>query len=137
MLVNQKFQMKASSPRTTDVQWSLFSFKCRSFGLGQTNQADKFLGIWVIFGRTISTHFGTVSPLSIFSIFNHFYKKLCLYIPIPNIYLRLGFEFELQRIRVFSHRVSVVRVQCWFRIFFRLLVSRWREAYSFWGIWGP
>ena len=24
-----------------------------------------------------------------------------------------------------------------FRIFFRLLVSRWREVYSFWGIWGP
>ena len=24
-----------------------------------------------------------------------------------------------------------------FRIFFRFLVSRWREVYSFWGIWGP
>ena len=24
-----------------------------------------------------------------------------------------------------------------FRIFFRLLVSRWREVYSFWGIGGP
>ena len=32
-----------------------------------------------------------------------FYKKLSLYIQIPNIYFGLGFEFE------FSHRVSVVR----------------------------
>ena len=34
----------------------------------QTNWADKFWGIWGIFGQTISTHFGTVSPLSMFSI---------------------------------------------------------------------
>ena len=43
--------------------------------------ADKFWGIWGIFGRFVSTHF---------------YKKLSLYIQIPNIYLRLGFEFEPQ-----------------------------------------
>ena len=30
--------------------------------------ADKFWGIWGIFGQTISTHFGTVSHLSMFSI---------------------------------------------------------------------
>ena len=30
--------------------------------------ADKFWGIWGIFDRFISTHFGTVSPLSMFSI---------------------------------------------------------------------
>ena len=30
--------------------------------------ADKFWGIWGIFGQTISSHFGTVSPLSMFSI---------------------------------------------------------------------
>ena len=30
--------------------------------------ADTFWDIWGIFSRTISTHFGTVSPLSIFSI---------------------------------------------------------------------
>ena len=45
-----------------------FSLKSRTFGLGQTNWADKFWGIWGIFGQTISTHFGTVSPLSMFSI---------------------------------------------------------------------
>ena len=39
-----------------------------TFGLGQSNWADKFWGIWGIFGQTISTHFGTVSPLFMFSI---------------------------------------------------------------------
>jgi hypothetical protein len=30
--------------------------------------ADQFLGIWGIFGQTISTHFSTGNPLSMFSI---------------------------------------------------------------------
>ena len=39
-------------------------------------------------------------PCPCFLLFNHyFYKKPSLYIRIPNIYLRLGFEFGLQRIR--------------------------------------
>ena len=54
--------------RTTDEQWSLLSLKSQTFGLGQTNWADKFWVIWGIFGPTISAHFGTVSPLSMFSI---------------------------------------------------------------------
>ena len=45
-----------------------FSLKSRTFGFGQTNWTDKFWGIWVIFGLFISTHFGTVSPLYMFSI---------------------------------------------------------------------
>ena len=68
----------------------------------QTNLADKFWSIWGILGQTISTHFGTVSPLSMFSIIPPvFLQKLSLYIHIPNIYLGLGFEFEFgpQRIR--------------------------------------
>ena len=36
-------------------------------GLGKTIWTDKFWGIWGIFGRFISTHFGTVSPMSMFS----------------------------------------------------------------------
>ena len=44
------------------------AFSHQNPGLGQTNWADKFWGIWGIFGRFISTHFGTVSPLSMFSI---------------------------------------------------------------------
>ena len=40
-----------------------------------------------------------MSPLSMFLLFNHyFYKKLSLYIHIPNIYFGLGFEFGPQRI---------------------------------------
>ena len=65
--------------------------------------ADKFWGIWGIFGGTISTHFDTVSPLSMFSLFNHyFYKKLSLYIQISSIYSGLEFEFGLQRISDFA-----------------------------------
>jgi hypothetical protein len=37
--------------------------------------ADKFWGIWDIFGQTISTHFGTVSPLSMFSIIQPLFLK--------------------------------------------------------------
>jgi hypothetical protein len=55
-------------PWTTDAQWSLFSLKSRYFGLGQTNWADKFWGVWGISGQTISTHVGRVSPLSILAV---------------------------------------------------------------------
>jgi hypothetical protein len=47
---------------------AFFSSKTQTFGLGQTNWADKFWGIWGIFGQFISNHFGTVSPLTMFSI---------------------------------------------------------------------
>jgi hypothetical protein len=57
-------------------------------------------GIFGIFGQTISTHFGTVSFLSMFSIIQPlFSQKLSLYINIPNINLGLGFEFGPKRIR--------------------------------------
>ena len=66
--------------RTTDSQWSLFFLKSRTLGLGQTNYADKFWGIWGICGQTVSTHFGKV-PCPCFPLFNHyFFKKLSLYI---------------------------------------------------------
>ena len=66
----QKNQTKVllMQTRTTDTQWSIFTSKSQFFELGQTIWADKFWAIWGIFGRTISTHFGTVSPLSIFPI---------------------------------------------------------------------
>ena len=44
-----------------------FSSKYQTFGQGQTIWADKFLGIWGTFVRFVGTHFGTVSPLSLFS----------------------------------------------------------------------
>ena len=51
----------------------------QTFGLGQTNWAEKFGDIWGVFSRFISTYFGTASPLSMFSIINQalfqFYKN--------------------------------------------------------------
>ena len=52
--------------RTTDGHpENAFFQKSQTFGLGQTNWAEKCSGIWGIFGRTsdFSTHLGTVSPL--------------------------------------------------------------------------
>ena len=42
---------------------AFFSSNSQTFGLGQT-----IWGIWDIFEEFISTHFGTVSPLSMFFI---------------------------------------------------------------------
>ena len=44
--------------RTADEAFLLW--KSQTFGLGQTNLVDKFWGIWHIFGKFISTHFGTL-----------------------------------------------------------------------------
>ena len=90
-----------------------FQLKSQTFGFGQTNWTDKFWSIWGIFAaRFISTHFGTVIPLSMFFINQPFFlqKKLSLYICIPSISLGLGFEFKSQTIKqTFSHRVFIVR----------------------------
>ena len=45
-----------------------FFMKSRTVGLGQTNRAGQFWSIWSIFGQDYQYHFGTVSPLSMFSI---------------------------------------------------------------------
>ena len=70
-----------------------FSLKSRTFGQGQTNWDNKFWGVWGIFGPFISTHFGTVSPLSMFSINQPLFlqKTKSLY-PNPNVYLGLGLK---------------------------------------------
>ena len=58
----------------------------QTFVLGQTIWSDKFWGIWGIFKQFISTPFDTVCLF--FPLINHyFFKKLNLYIEIPNIYL--------------------------------------------------
>ena len=91
--------------RTTNAQWSLFLLKSRTFGLEQTNWADKFWGIWGIFGRTV--FLVQWVPCPCFPLFNHyFYKKLSLYIHIPNICLGLGFKFGPQRIRDLVHGLN-------------------------------
>jgi hypothetical protein len=79
---------------------AFFSLKPGTYALGQTNWADKFWGIWGIFGRTISTHFGTVSLMSMFSIIQPvFLQKTMHLFPNPKYLFKLGFEFEPQRIR--------------------------------------
>ena len=54
---------------------AFFLSKSQTFGLGQIIWADKFWSIWGIFGQIISTHFGTVIPLSIFTSINHHFLK--------------------------------------------------------------
>ena len=78
----------------------------KTFGLGRTNLEDKFWDIWDVSCQSICVHFGTLNPLSMYSINQplHMSTKISLYIHIPNIYLGLGFEFEFwpQRIRDFA-----------------------------------
>ena len=57
-----------------------------SFGVFSANLSAPILVLWVL------------CPF----INQYFYKKLSLYIQIPNIYVGLGFEFGLQRIRDLS-----------------------------------
>ena len=46
----------------------LFQGYLKLLGLGKQIGPINFWGIWDILGRTISTHFGTVSPLFMLSI---------------------------------------------------------------------
>ena len=64
-------------------------------------EIPNFWGIWGIFERFISNHFGTVIPLSMFSINQLFLQKTKPLYPNPKylFYLGLGFEFKLQIIR--------------------------------------
>ena len=72
--------------------------------------ADKFWGIWGFFGQTISTHFGTVSPLSIFSIIQPLIQQQTkpLY---PNLKYLFGIRIRIlaEKNQGFSLQVSVVR----------------------------
>jgi hypothetical protein len=68
-----------------------FFRKSQNFGLGQTLWAKKFGGIWGIFGRFISTHFVTVSPLSMFSIYQPlFLQKTKPLYPNPKYLFGIG-----------------------------------------------
>jgi hypothetical protein len=65
--------------------------KSGTFGLGQTTWADKFWGILGIFGQTISTHFGTVSPWSMFFIIQIlFLKRKFAFISHPKYLFGIG-----------------------------------------------
>jgi hypothetical protein len=67
---------------------AFFSWISGTFGLGQTNWADKF---WGIFGQTISTHFGTASSLSMFFIIQPlFLQKTKPLYPHPKYLFGIG-----------------------------------------------
>jgi hypothetical protein len=67
-----------------------FSLKSKTFGLGHKS-GIYFLGIGGIFAQFISAHFGTVSPLSMFSIIQSLFlqKTLPLY-PHPKYLFGTG-----------------------------------------------
>ena len=53
-----------------------FHLNPKLLGLSRQFWANEFSSIWGIFGRFISTHFGTVSPLSMFyRLINHYFYK--------------------------------------------------------------
>ena len=63
--------LSAPISHTTDYGHRMkpLKLKSRAFGFVQTYWTDKFWGIWGIFDQTsTSTHFGTMSPLSMFPI---------------------------------------------------------------------
>ena len=102
------------------------------------------LGIWGTFGWFISTHFGTVSLLSTFSIDQPlFLQKTKLLYPNPKYFFGIGIWIWAAKNHGFSHRVSVVRdtkdvIAVKKNIFLQLLtyffagctvLSEWRPKY--------
>ena len=98
---------------------SLFQ-KPQTFGRGQTFWPEMFWGIWDIFGRTISTHFCTVSPLSMGSICliqPLFLQKTTPFNPTTKYLLRSGiWIWVLKNLRL-NLSVSVVRSRAHARVY--------------------
>ena len=72
----------------------------RLLGLGRQFRQINF-GVFGVFSDHLSApNLVLWVPCPSFPLINHyFYKKLCHYIQIPNIYLGFGFEFGPQRFR--------------------------------------
>ena len=80
------------------------------YGLGQTIWMNNCWGIWGIFAQFISTHFGTVSPLSMF-FFNQslFLQNTEPLYPNSNIHLGSVFEFKFE---FGLHRIRDLAIVC-------------------------
>ena len=90
-------------------EWAFFQ-RSWTFGLGQTFWAEIFWGIWGIFGWTISTHFGTVSSLSKFSIIQPiFLQRTKPLYPTPKYLFGIWIWIWTAKNLRFSLRVSVDR----------------------------
>ena len=88
-----------------------FFQKSKTFELGQTNRAKHFGDILGIFGRFISIHFGTVSPLSMFPIIQTlFLQKAKPLYPTPK-YL-LGSVIWICAAKNLRFKPSCVRSPC-------------------------
>ena len=100
LVLYTRFVLGPLLSRTTDYRRPMKHFFIKTLGLGQTIWADKFWGIWGIFGWFSAPIFVLWVPCPCFPLFHHyFYEKLSLYIHIPNTHLGLGFEFCPQRIK--------------------------------------
>ena len=64
-----------SETGTTDTQRELFFRKSQTFGLGQTNWAENFRGIWGIFGQTTAPILALWVPCPWFWVFYCFFLK--------------------------------------------------------------
>ena len=59
LVLYTRFVLGPLLSRSTDYGRPMKCFFIKTLRVGQTIWADKFWGIWVIFGHFISTHFGT------------------------------------------------------------------------------
>ena len=93
-------------PRTPNE--ASFLLKSQTFGLGKTNRADQFWGIWGIFVRTKYQHsfWNCESLVYVFHYSTNISTKKIglyisgpLYVQLPNNFLGLRFEFGPQRIK--------------------------------------
>ena len=85
-----------------------------TLGLEQTFWAETFWGIRGIFGRTISTHFGAVSPCPCFPLFNHyFYRRTPKYLFGSGILIwaanYLRFNLRVSVVHSWRIRVSICK----------------------------
>ena len=119
--VDNQFPMCNPPPKkkilSSSLEYFSITWRCRldyAHGLRKPNEAffhrnPKLFGLSRQFGQINFVVFGVFSanlsapililrvPCPCFPLFNnYFYKKLSLYIQIPNIYLGLGFEFGPQ-----------------------------------------
>ena len=78
---------------------AFFHWNPELLGLGRQIGQTNFGSFWVFSAKLSAPLLVQWVPCLCFSLLNHyFYKKLSLYIHIPNISLGLGFEFRPQRI---------------------------------------
>ena len=84
-----RFFFRSRRSRTTDAQWSLFSSKSQTFGLGQTILGRKILGHFGVFSADLSAPILVQwVPCPCFSLINHyFYKKLSFKVSKSQIFI--------------------------------------------------